>query len=737
VGEAEEKVKNMGRNMFSKTRSYTIVCMILFIVLFSSLQPFSFQVKGILTGGPSLVGTSNTGFATFYPFQRKSFYANGRFWVFYGDGANMVYRTSIDGLTWSPAIIVRASNDGRFFSVWFDGTYLHYAYALASSIYYRRGIPNSDGTITWSAAEQTVSTTYNKAYSPTVSVDSNGYVWIGYLDYDGLTNYYPYVIRSGNNDGTWGTTPSGFPYQLSTTSSNYWHASVIPLTSGKMLVVYAYGGSTVYVRSWNGSAWNTEVATTSTIENSISGSFSVVAQGDDAHLVFLKNSGYDILYTKYTYASNSLEAETTLQAGAPIGTSPLISINSTTNDLYVFWAGSPTANHIYYKKYTASTGTWENPVDWIAETEALTGASYLTCFYQTYGGRIGLLYVTKTASYNIKFVFLQLFSPPNPPILGNPLTNARMGPGSNVTFSWTFSDNDTGDSQSAYRLQIGNSDFTTLYLDTGKIVSTSSSTAKLLPNNMSVGLYYWRVKTWDSIGNEGAWSSGRALIVDKPIISSLSFDETGAPIFNLISAYDNSTLSYSKTMLNSSLWILYGIQYGLNNVTANLYTLYYGPYPFKAYADNKTIAWNLISDVEKKINFTVTGPVMVKLWLGTIGQPIQVLKDGGVWLLWSWDANTKTLTVNVPGSEITLLYSSSSEGGGGGAGGVVTTYTSSPSPPIAPTPTSAPESIVYAVVAISAVLLIVAASRELEVGAKDVSRKWRKISKKWEKQKKR
>jgi len=43
------------------------------------------------------------------------------------------------------------------------------------------------------------------------------------------------MIKIGNNDGTWGTTPSGFPYQLSTTSSTSWKVSIIPLTSGKML----------------------------------------------------------------------------------------------------------------------------------------------------------------------------------------------------------------------------------------------------------------------------------------------------------------------------------------------------------------------------------------------------------------------------------------------------------------------------------------------------------------------
>ena len=175
---------------------------------------------------PSLVGTSTSTSATWYPFQRKSFYANGRFWVFYSDGTNMVYRTSTDGSTWSSATTVRACTYGYKFSIWFDGTYLHYAYGSSSAIYYRRGTPNSDGTITWSAAEQTVSTTYNSARYPMISVDSNGYVFVGYSDYDG-TNRYPYVIKSGNNDGTWGTTPSGFPYQLSTASAT-WGVSVVP-----------------------------------------------------------------------------------------------------------------------------------------------------------------------------------------------------------------------------------------------------------------------------------------------------------------------------------------------------------------------------------------------------------------------------------------------------------------------------------------------------------------------------
>jgi hypothetical protein len=524
------------------------------------------SANSVLTVDPSLVGTSTTSDATTFPNQRKSFYANGRFWVFYSDGTNMVYRTSTDGSTWSAATTVRAASHGFYFSVCFDGAYLHYAYAYNSPIYYRRGTPNSDGTITWSAAEQTVSTTYNAAIYPMVSVDSNGYVWVGYTDYTGSA-LYPYVIKSGNNDGTWGTTPSGFPYQLSTTDT-VWVVSVIPLTSGKMLAVYAYDANTVRAKRWDGSAWGTEVATTTAVR--INRYYSAVAQGDNVCLVFQAYLTYNIVYTKYVYSSNSFSTETTLATGADLTTVPVISINSTTNDLYVFAAtittGKPsgwTANHIYYIKYTASSGTWGSWVDWIDETtEILHGADTLTCFYQAYNNNIGLVYLTKTASpYNVKFARLLVTnSPPNAPTLTNPAVYWRFNPGASVTFSWTFSDPDTGDSQSAYRLQIGNSGFTTIYVDTGKVTSSSTSTTVTLPSNMTVGDYYWRVTTWDTYGGvQGAWSSGRNMKVDRIKVNSLTADDTRRDIGTTVTISVQLVYEYDSGYITSGTFTLNGL----------------------------------------------------------------------------------------------------------------------------------------------------------------------------------
>ena len=266
-----------------------------------------------------------------------------------------------------------------------------------------------NGTISWSAGEQTVSTTYNQARYPAVSVDSSGYVWIGYRDTTGIL-HYSYIIKSGNNDGTWGTTPAGFPHLLSAVVQSSWRVFPVPLTANKMLVIYARNAAPVNAKRWDGSSWGTERTTTSSIR--YGDSYSAVAEADDVHLVFLKEATYDIIYAKYTYTDDAWGTEVTVQAGTTSSSAPVLSRNTANNNLYCFWVGSPTANHVYYKKCVA--GTWDaDPTDWIDEsTDLLTGNNKLTCFYQDYGNYISLVYMTKTSvPYNVRHEYLSLIIP--------------------------------------------------------------------------------------------------------------------------------------------------------------------------------------------------------------------------------------------------------------------------------------------------------------------------------------
>jgi len=357
----------------------------------------SISLRGTVT--PSIVGTSSVFTAISRPFQRKIFFANGLFWVFYSDGTNMVYRTSADGSTWSNATTVRADSNGNGnFSVWFDGTYMHYAWAYNSSLYYRRGTPNADSTITWSAVEQTVTTTYNSATFPFVSVDSDGYAWIGYSEASGGESGLPWVIKSGNNDGTWGTTPSGFPYLLNATDT-YARVVAIPLTNDKMLTVYGKSGQTLKAESWDGLAWGTQVATASAVLSSAF--FGISVQGDNAHLAF-EDTAYNILYTQYSYSLNSFSSETTIQTEVTSESVPYICVNLVNGDLYIFWA----VTNIYYSKYNGTS--WESPVQWISG-ETLATNEKIGCFHQVSNGYIGVIYVTGTVSpYNVKFKYLMV-----------------------------------------------------------------------------------------------------------------------------------------------------------------------------------------------------------------------------------------------------------------------------------------------------------------------------------------
>jgi hypothetical protein len=165
---------------------------------------------------PSLVGTGSAYYPTSYPFQRKTFYANGRFWVFYSDGTNIVYKTSTDGMTWSEATTVRAGAYGYYFSVWFDGTYVHYAVGRSSvgeALFYRRGTPNADGTITWSTtAEEVAGEAVSDVYYYRRQTWAEGDLWVMDASYSTTANYTTEIVT--------GTTAAGSYYYIKPFANN-------------------------------------------------------------------------------------------------------------------------------------------------------------------------------------------------------------------------------------------------------------------------------------------------------------------------------------------------------------------------------------------------------------------------------------------------------------------------------------------------------------------------------------
>jgi len=236
-----------------------------------------------------------SGWSVNYPGQRKVFEVAGRLWLFYADGGDALFRTSLDGVSWSgPAVIRHQTTFGHRIAFWHDGQALHYAHCNAEQddpVVYRRGVLNADGTIAWTLPEQTVFTppTGLNVMYPKVIVDSLGQPWVAFMLYRGGFNTAPYdalVTHSTRSDGSWATA-AGFPVTLvSQNTTAYPDPLGVALGGGKTYWIYNRNNpdDTYYGRPWNGHAWDGEER--ATLSHSEYGLYNMVADGDVVHLVF-------------------------------------------------------------------------------------------------------------------------------------------------------------------------------------------------------------------------------------------------------------------------------------------------------------------------------------------------------------------------------------------------------------------------------------------------------------------
>lgn len=373
-----------------------IVIVGLLIALVTILLPLPVYAQTVVDGD---VGHYQ---AFYLAFQRMSFAANDLLWVFYvdTDTDDLMYRTSDDsGATWAGEIkIFDNAEYGQRVSVEYDGTYTYIVASDVTNTYFRRGTPNIDGTFTWSTAWQ--NTEIGGGSVPDICVDSNGYPYVGYQ-----WSNYGNVTKSSTNDGTWVTdTGNNFPYQFSGTDTS-WNVSVVGLTNGRVAAIRSdnNGGENrkIRVSTWTGLAWRTERVT-------VAGTtyHQAVPQDDDLHITFLNSASDDITYVKYTYNTNSLGAETVLEANGDNYSPPVITMTNY-NDLYVFWPNGPVADHIYYIKYSNYIGSWGDRVDFVDESIAdgiPDSMYYMNCDEEVDAATIPLYWVADNYSLKVKLV---------------------------------------------------------------------------------------------------------------------------------------------------------------------------------------------------------------------------------------------------------------------------------------------------------------------------------------------
>lgn len=373
---------------------------------------------------PSIIASSSSRFATSYPNQRKTFYAYSKHWVFFSNGTHAVYYYSSDGITWtigndSP---LRSATYGYMFSIWFTGDetgsninfgYAYSSGALSAPLLFRRGTLYSNSSISWDASEQTVisgSSAFYYAY-PFVCFGSDRYPWIGYRRYEKTVATLPFVIRCSSLSGAW-ATPSGFPYQLSTWTSTSWIVTISPLTntqySGAKAVFYSNVSSKINCQFWSAVAWSSEARSSSSIYGYGAWALSTSAIGNITHIVFLSSLN-NKKYTYYNFTSNTFASETTIGIGTAVDNLPVISVNSTSNDIWLMWSDSPSSvSQFYYKLFNSSTSSWESEVNYFNETIIIMHDSVISPL--RFSGRLGIAYMNGTSAYTVNFVFVELIT---------------------------------------------------------------------------------------------------------------------------------------------------------------------------------------------------------------------------------------------------------------------------------------------------------------------------------------
>jgi hypothetical protein len=385
-----------------------LITFLIFILLFGS-----YLVKDSLALEPltsSIVDYGDSS-SVRLPGQDFGFYAAGRFWVFYDDtNEDFVYKTSLDGITWSNKIVLKAMTTlfGCNIVMVFDGTNVHYVRQnWYKGAYYRRGVPNSDGTITWAAEEQTVldEATYTSVQDVSLIIDSGGYPWLGYQDQRSGGGYDPWVTKSSTNDGTW-TTAASYPLKLNA-EYNYWITKLVAQTNGKIYAIImnyvgTQGESIIYGYSYDGANWGEkETVSTSKLKNgSTGGDFAMedmVAIGDDIHLIFQSDSE-DIRYIKRDGGTGIWGAEEILASTANRAdkSSPTLTVWDE-NILLAFWIKKPVIYSVIQ-----SNGVWQattTPITFLTDNNIVLDQE--RCF-QTWkkptGGYGGLLYMPTISS---------------------------------------------------------------------------------------------------------------------------------------------------------------------------------------------------------------------------------------------------------------------------------------------------------------------------------------------------
>jgi hypothetical protein len=212
--------------------------------------------------------------------------------------------------------------------------------------------------------------------------------------------------------------------------------------------------------------------------------------------------------------------------------SAILSYDPSTGNVRVWAVGTSTAV-LYQADWTRSGATWSA---W-----ASTGlAAILGTNADNYGAKRSAsgdarwgLYTAASGSPNtLTYTPISLSYSPNTPTWSSPNSGAAADVALPLPLAWNFSDNDPGDTQSAYAIsrQIGAGALSFWRASDGtwqvaEVQNSSSSTAVTLPAGWAAAtdaVYTYKVKVWDSGSNASGYSAGVMVVPSTPVNPTLT-----------------------------------------------------------------------------------------------------------------------------------------------------------------------------------------------------------------------
>lgn len=396
-------MENLGNGMVVKTfqehRKFSLVFLSVLVLVLLVPTAILASPDGVII--QEVNSTHSIGVYT--PQQRRVFQTDARIFVFFYHVGNLEYSSSIDGVTWASNVTIKAIQSGESFGIWFDGTYIHYVTStpssLATHMKYRRGTPNSDGSISWSAAEQDAKGSNDTRYlqKPSIITDSSGNPCIAYIVATSAAGAAsrPWVTKSSTSNGTW-TTASGFPYNVKSDGGGA-YCVLIPL-NGERLYAYIPSQGRLYTGSWS---------SLEDIPQAVSFDWygSGVGIGDDVHVTWTESDG-KYYYSTRAYGGGWAASKTHIGTGSAACTGVVL-MKDGNGYLYAAWQNA-VAKIIYRSDYVG--GSWDISNVWETETEALSLPDAPGgCYSDDSRERIGVIYSTLgTPPCNLRWISYDL-----------------------------------------------------------------------------------------------------------------------------------------------------------------------------------------------------------------------------------------------------------------------------------------------------------------------------------------